>query len=210
MSFSKRIIIPVSFTILLLAMRIVLTGELIYIFLAWNLFLAWIPFAISQRLIITQNRWKIVLLIGCWLLFLPNAPYIITDFLHLKERAPIPYWYDILLLFSAALNGLLLGFASLLTIEKFLADRYGNRISGIIILLSFFLCAFGIYMGRYLRWNSWDIITNPDEIAIDILDRVLNPFAHFKTWSVTVLFGSFLYVMYYSVKNFISNKSNQL
>ena len=210
MSFNRRIIIPLAFTIFLLGIRIIITGEIIYIFLAWNLFLAWIPFAISQQLILTQHRWKILLLVGCWLLFLPNAPYIITDFLHLKERVPIPYWYDILLLFSAALNGLLLGFASLLTIEKFLADRYGNRISGIIILLSFFLCAFGIYMGRYLRWNSWDILINPDAIAMDVLDRVLNPFAHLKTWSVTLLFGSFLYVMYYSVKNFISTKSNQL
>ena len=210
MSFSKRIIIPLAFTILLLGMRIILTGELIYIFLAWNLFLAWIPFAISQSLIKVQNRWKILFLTGCWLLFLPNAPYIITDFLHLKHRPPIPYWYDILLLFSAALNGLLLGFASLLTIEKFLGGRYGNKISGIIVLCSFFLCAFGIYMGRYLRWNSWDILINPDEIAIDILNRVLNPFAHFKTWSVTVLFGTFFYIMYYSVKNFINTKSNQI
>ena len=210
MSFSKRIIIPLGFTLFLLATRIVITEQLYYIFLAWNLFLAWVPFAISQKLISIKSRWKILLLVGCWLLFLPNAPYIITDFLHLKQRPPIPYWYDILLLFSAALNGLLLGFASLLTIEKFLADRYGNRISGIVILVSFFLCAFGIYMGRYLRWNSWDIIINPDDIAIDVIDRVLNPFAHFKTWSVTLLFGSFLYVMYYSVKNFISVKSNQL
>jgi uncharacterized membrane protein len=76
-------------------------------------------------------------------LFLPNAPYIITDFLHLKQRTPIPYWYDILLLFSAALNGLLLGLSSLLTVEKFLLNRYGSKISGIIMLCSFFLCSFG-------------------------------------------------------------------
>jgi uncharacterized membrane protein len=186
-----------------------ITGELIYVFLAWNLFLAGIPFIISLKLVGKKNKWKILLLIGCWLLFLPNAPYIITDFLHLRHRPPIPYWYDILLLFSASLNGLLLGFASLLTVEKFLIDRYGNRISSIIILCSFFLCAFGIYMGRYLRWNSWDILINPLDIATDISDRIFNPFAHFGTWSVTILFGSFLYVMYYSVKNFITAKSNQ-
>jgi len=209
MSFSKRIIIPLGFTLFLLALRILLTGELIYIFLAWNLFLAWIPFAISQKLTNVTNRWKIFFLTGLWLLFLPNAPYIITDFLHLKQRPPIPYWFDILLLFSAALNGLLLGLLSLLTVEKFLAKRYGNRISGLIILCSFFLCAFGIYIGRFLRWNSWDIIMNPGEIAADILERVFNPFDHIGTWSVTVLFGSFFYVLYYSIKNFIKHKSNQ-
>ena len=124
MNFSKRIIIPVGFTICLLLVRLILSGELTYIFLAWNLFLAWIPLAVSQQLTGARNRWQILLLTGCWLLFLPNAPYIITDFLHLRQRPPIPYWYDILLLFSAALNGLLLGLVSLLTVEKFLVSRY--------------------------------------------------------------------------------------
>lgn len=209
MSFSKKIIIPLSFTLFLLIVRMVLSGQVTYVFLAWNLFLAWIPLVISQKIGGVQNRWKIFLLIGSWLLFLPNAPYIITDFLHLKQRPPIPYWYDILLLFSAALNGLLLGFASLLNVEKFLSVRYGNRISGFLILCSLFLCAFGIYIGRYLRWNSWDIITNPGAIASDVLARIVNPFDHFGTWSVTFLFGSFFYVIYSSIKNFINTKSNQ-
>ena len=209
MSFSKRIMIPLGFTLFLLAVRIIVTGELVYVFLAWNLFLAWIPFAVSQKLIGAGNRWKIFFLAATWLLFLPNAPYIITDFLHLKQRPPVPYWFDILLLFSAALNGLLLGLLSLLTVEKVLFDRYGNRISGLIILCSFFLCAFGIYIGRWLRWNSWDIIMNPGEIAGDILERVFNPFDHISTWSVTVLFGSFFYVLYYSIKNFIKHTPNQ-
>ena len=209
MSFSKRIMIPLAFTFFLLAASIIVTGELVYVFLAWNLFLAWIPFAISQELIGVNNRWKIFFLTATWLLFLPNAPYIITDLLHLKQRPPVPYWFDVLLLFSAALDGLLLGLLSLLMVEKFLADRYGKRISGLVILCSFFLCAFGIYIGRYLRWNSWDILTNPGEIAGDILERVFNPFEHISTWSVTFLFGSFFYVLYYSIKNFIKHKSNQ-
>lgn len=209
MSFSRKIIIPLSFTVFLLIVRIVVSGQLTFAFLAWNLFLAWIPFAISQRITGVQNRWQILLLFCAWLLFLPNAPYIITDFLHLKPRWPIPYWYDVLLLFSAALNGLLLGLVSLSTVEKFLVGRYGNRISALLILCSFFLCAFGIYMGRYLRWNSWDIITNPGAIAADVLERIFNPFDHFGTWAVTFLFGSFFYVIYYSIKNFINTKSNQ-
>ena len=210
MSCSKIVVFPLAFTFSLLVVRMILSGELTYIFLAWNLFLAWIPFAISQKLTGITNRWKVLLFIGCWLLFLPNAPYIITDFLHLRQRPPVPYWYDILILFSAALNGLLLGLASVLGVEKFLATRYGTRMSGIIVLCSFFLCAFGIYMGRYLRWNSWDILVNPGDIAADVLDRLLNPLAHFKTWSITLSFGSFLYVMYYSLKNLIGIKSNQL
>lgn len=209
MSFHKKIIIPLTFSIVLLLIRIILTGQLTYIFLAWNLFLAWIPFAISQKLKTANIWWKILLLFSIWLLFLPNAPYIITDFLHLKERLPIPYWYDILLLFSAALNGLLLGLGSLLIVEKFLIERYGNRISALLMFCSFFLCSFGVYIGRYLRWNSWDILIYPDNIAEDILTRVFNPFEHLGTWSVTFLFGSFFYIIYYAIKNLINTKSNQ-
>jgi len=209
MSSYKKIIIPLTFSLLLLIIRVILTGQLTYAFLAWNLFLAWIPFVISQKLSAANNWWKILLLFSAWLLFLPNAPYIITDFLHLRPRPPIPYWYDILLLFSAALNGLLLGLASLLVVERFLINRYGNRISALLMFCSFFLCSFGVYIGRYLRWNSWDILINPDDIAADILERVFNPFEHFGTWSVTFLFGSFFYIIFYSIKNFINTKSNQ-
>ena len=210
MSFRKRIIIPISFSILLLIVRIIVTGELTYFFLAWNLFLAWIPFIISQQLEEIKSKWKMFFVLAIWLLFLPNSPYIITDFLHLKQRPPVPYWYDILLLFSAALNGLLLGLASLISVEKFLINRYGKRRTAFMILCSFFLCAFGIYIGRYLRWNSWDILLNPDDIAFDLIVRITDPFAHVQTWSVTILFGCFLYICYYTVKNFLTHKSNQL
>src|SRR5689334_9256636 len=132
MSFHKKIIIPLTFSLVLLLVRIIITNELTYIFLAWNLFLAWIPFMISQKLKTANSWWKILFLFNAWLLFLPNAPYIITDFLHLRQRPPIPYWYDILLLFSTALNGLLLGLASLLVVEKFLIERYGHRISALL------------------------------------------------------------------------------
>jgi len=201
--------IPIGFTILLLFVRIILTGELTYIFLAWNLFLALIPFALSHRLHHIQGKWIPLYVIGLWLLFLPNAPYIITDFLHLKHRVPVPYWYDILLLFSAALNGLFLGIASLLKVEKFLSLRFGKKISGLFILCSLFLCALGIYIGRFLRWNSWDIFISPDNILFEILTFVKDPLGHFKTWGVTLLFGAFFCTIYYTVKSLSTNKSNQ-
>ena len=210
MNLQKRILLPTGFTLLLLAVRIIITGQLIYIFLAWNLFLAWVPFAISNKLENnnTASGWKTGGLFFLWLLFLPNAPYIITDFLHLKQRAPVPYWYDVLLLFSAAFNGLMLGLLSLQSVEIFLTSKFGSRKATLVILFSFFLCAFGIYIGRFLRWNSWDILTNPTDLAKDILDRLINPFDHFKTWSITILFGTFLSLIYFSVKSNISIKNN--
>jgi len=209
MSLQKRILLPILFTLLLLTVRIMITGQLVYIFLAWNLFLAWVPFAISNKLEKnkTASGWETFLLLFLWLLFLPNAPYIITDFFHLKQRNPVPYWYDVLLLFSAAFNGLILGLLSLQKVEIFLISKFGSRKGTLVILVSFFLCAFGIYIGRFLRWNSWDIITNPGDIAEDIFDRLINPFDHFKTWSVTILFGTFLSLVYFSVKNLYTLKN---
>jgi len=210
MNSDKKILLPAVFTLCLLSARIIITGELVYIFLAWNLFLAWIPFALSLQLDKNYNTsgWKKAAIFFLWLLFLPNAPYIITDFLHLKQRAPVPYWFDVLLLFSAAFNGLLFGFLSLQKVEIFLSSKFGIRKATIIILFSFFLSAFGIYIGRFLRWNSWDILTNPGELADDILNIVTNPFGHFKTWAVTLLFGSFLSLIYYSVKKTGTKKIN--
>jgi uncharacterized membrane protein len=156
MSFSKKIIIPLAFTLSLLIIRIILSNELTYIFLAWNLFLAWIPFALSQRLHGVKNRWKLFFLVGGWLLFLPNAPYIITDFLHLKQRFPIPYWYDILLLFSAALNGLLLGLLSLFTVEKFLDSPLWKQISGYHHTMLFF---------SLLIWNLYGSVPALEQLG---------------------------------------------
>jgi uncharacterized membrane protein len=107
----------------------------------------------------------------------------------------------VILLFSAALNGLLLGLISLQKAEQFFAKRIGNRKAAVIIFFAFFLCAFGVYVGRFLRWNSWDVFTKPLLVANDIADRILNPLDHIKTWTLTTLFGSFLFVFYYSLNN---------
>jgi uncharacterized membrane protein len=209
MSLNKRILLPAGFSFLLLTARIIITGELTYIFLAWNLFLAWIPFAISNMLYTNKEikRLKRFFLLAAWLLFLPNAPYIITDFLHLKERQPIPYWYDVLLLFSASFNGLMLGLLSVQRVDNFLSGRLNKRKTTLFITTSFFLCAFGIYIGRYLRWNSWDIFLNTGELTNEIADRFLNPFDHLRTWGVTIFFGTFLSLVYYSVRNMITIKN---
>jgi len=201
MSVDRKILLPVVFTLALLAIRIIITGRLDYIFLAWNLFLAWIPFAVSQKLTENKNAsmGKMFFLFFLWLLFLPNAPYIITDFLHLGQRAGVPYWYDILLLFSAAFNGLIFGLLSLQKVESLLIYKLNRRKTTFIIFISLFLCAFGIYIGRFLRWNSWEIFTNPGDIANDILQMIFNPFDHFKTWAITLLFGTFLSLVYFSI-----------
>ncbi len=95
--------------------RIKITGSYFFLFLVWNLFLALIPFAISTYLVSKPEISKVRLFLWAtvWLLFLPNAPYIVTDLVHLKLHNPFWGWFDVLLLVSFAINGLLLYFLSL-------------------------------------------------------------------------------------------------
>ena len=175
-----------------------------FLFLNWNLFLAIIPYLLTTWLIIQPKiqQYKIVvgLIICLWLLFFPNAPYILTDLFHLRLKSSMPIWFDLILILSFAWTGILFGFLSLWDIEhvfsKFMKQKYIFAIS--IILL--FLSSFGVYLGRYLRWNSWDIVQNPFQLVYDIGDRFINPFIHTRTWGMTILMGVFLSILYFSFK----------
>jgi uncharacterized membrane protein len=199
---NRMIALSVSFTLVLLAARIIRTGELYYIFFAWNLFLAIIPFVVSNQLL-KQRRMNFmsIVMLSCWLLFFPNAPYIITDIFHFKERPPIPFWYDLLLVTSAAWNGLILGIISLLQVEKFLHRYIRQRWVHLVVGCCLMLCSFGIYLGRFLRFNSWDIITDPLDLFHSITYRVFNPFSNLRTWGFTFLFGGLLWLVYFTIKH---------
>lgn len=192
--------LSVLLTVLLIAFRIHYTGKVTYAFLVWNLFLALIPFGISSLTLIYHERVRSKLIlftvIFSWLLFFPNAPYIVTDFFHLKDRGNIPYWYDLGLLVSAAWNGLMLGFISLYDMQQVINKLLGKAYGWFFAMSSIVLGSFGIYLGRYQRFNSWEVLTNPLELFADIAGRFLNPFAHPRTMFVTLLFSAFLSVGY--------------
>lgn len=189
-------------TVVLITIRIIFTENWLFISLIWNLFLAFIPFAVSSILLKSANNywWIQYALLIIWLIFFPNAPYIITDFVHLDYRAPVPFWYDLVIIFWAAWNGLILGFVSLLNIEKFLLTKFNKRITDICVYIFLVLCAFGVYAGRYLRWNSWDVVANPRNIAKDVKYIALNPEDNLNTWGITVLFSALLIVCYFTIK----------
>ena len=151
-----------------------------FLFLAWNLFLAWIPYllALSLKTIQDRPRALIGLTLLLWLLFLPNAPYIITDLLHLRQRPLIPLWFDTLLLFSFAWTGLLLGLLSMLEVQNFLEQKIGKIKALMIPAIILPLSGLGIYIGRVNRWNSWDILFHPIEIFQDIFTILIHPFSH--------------------------------
>lgn len=170
-----------------------ISGEITFIFLIWNLFLAFIPYAASFALLEMHQRksstWLMVPVAAGWLLFFPNAPYILTDLFHLRPRTGVPYWFDLLMLLSFALSGLWFGLVSLNKVHKVAFDRIGKVFAGIVALTSLILGAFGVYLGRFLRWNSWDIIQRPGQLLNDILSRFTHPFEHPRTLGMTIGFG---------------------
>lgn len=191
------------FTGALLIMRIMYANNLRYIFLMWNLFLAWIPFQLGVT--ITSNphyhKWIKYGLAAGWLLFFPNALYIITDLIHLEHSgSDAPVWFDALLLFTSSITGLMMAFISLYQVETFIRKAVTSKHADKIIVSSLFLGSFGVYLGRFLRWNSWDILANPVSLLIEVLARFVNPVAHYRTWMVTVLLTCLFSLLYYAAK----------
>ena len=181
--------------------RVAYTGHWTFFFLNWNLFLAWIPLFSALALWHVDQRnarlkgLRTVLFI-CWLLFLPNSPYLMTDFVHLVHRQKVPLWYDMMLIFSFAWNGLILGFLSLWIVQEFVQARFGQRISQLVVGFSLLASGFGVYLGRFLHWNSWDFFLDPHNLLIDILHGFSDPLSYPRILGVTLLFSSFLTVAY--------------
>jgi uncharacterized membrane protein len=183
----------------------------VFLFLNWNLFLAFIPWAlsgiISSNKNYQENKFALFLLLAGWLLFFPNAPYILTDLFHLHSRGHIPIWFDLVVILSFAWTGLAYGFISLLEIESLLSKYLRSKTVAITSIIFLFIGSFGIYIGRYLRWNSWDILTNPFPLIAEVSDRFINPTSHPRTWAMTILMGFLLNMMFWTFKFISSNKA---
>lgn len=177
------------------------------IFLIWNLILAWIPYIASLALqpIYKKSKSKIMIffILMIWLFFFPNAPYIITDFVHLKKRIGLPFWYDITLLFSLAGIGLMLGLLSLLKVEKFLMGHLATWKAKLISLSTIPLCGLGIWIGRYQRWNTWDIITRPEMLLMDIYLQMKDPITNIDTLGLSIVITIMLLFSYLFLQSFI-------
>jgi uncharacterized membrane protein len=149
---------------------------------------------------IQKSKIILPLLMGFWLLFFPNAPYVLTDLFHLRSGAAMPVWFDLLLILSFAWTSLLFGFLSLWDIEFILLQKITKKLVPLISALFLFIGSFGVYIGRYLRWNSWDLITKPFHLFSDIGERVMNPLEHQTTWGMTLFMGLFLNMLYWSFR----------
>jgi uncharacterized membrane protein len=184
-----------------LAARVYLSQTHAYMFLVWNLFLAWIPFACAIWVVVMDRvwpggRWMLVAPAGMWLLFFPNAPYIVTDFIHLQRIEPLALWFDIGLLMLFAWTGCFLGVTSLQMMQSVVRRRIGRIWSWVFVLTTLGLSGVGIYLGRFLRFNSWDILLRPGHLLGNVFDALANPMAHQRAIGVSLMFSLFMLVCY--------------
>lgn len=195
------ILLSTLFALALFSLRVFQSYAIAYGNLIWNLFLAWLPlifsiWAAALYMKRPERRWVIIFPGFLWLIFFPNAPYIITDFLHLKDRPGIPIWYDILMLAAFAWTGFFLAIASLRTMQQLVRDRFGWLVSWIFAGGVLTLAGVGIYLGRFSRWNSWDIFFSPKEIFYDVAVRVTNPSGNLNFFGFTAITTAFLIICY--------------
>ncbi len=180
------------------------SGSSRYVFMLWNLTLGVVPLflavwlrSLSKAKYFITPKWLVIF--GLWLIFLPNSFYMLTDMLHLRKTTEISLIYDVILLQSFIISGLIIGLGSVFMVHKILQKRLGNSRSNIVIMVIFALASFAIYLGRYSRWNSWDLLLSPMGLIFDVSDQIVNPFANKSTYVVTVLLFLLLSAIYWVV-----------
>lgn len=208
---ARDLVLPVSTLALasmlscaLLAMRILLAGQFRQLYLVWNLFLAWMPLLFALAAVFLaharpQRRWWFLSATIAWLLFFPNAPYILTDLVHLGPKAHGRYWPDLVLILIFAWTGLLVGFVSLFLMHRLWARRHGWILGWCFAGAAALLGGFGIYVGRFLRWNSWDVVFAPHILLAEGWQWLALVPSDPKGVLLPLLFGTMLLVGYVSL-----------
>lgn len=200
-SFNRALLISFLFISLLIISRVLYSGTWRYTSIAWNLFLAWLPYLLSTYFkdIQTSALWKQTSLFFCWMLFLPNALYIVTDLIHLRAFTNVPLWFDASLLFAAAFTGIMMAFISIRKVESFLIEKFNHKIIKFFVPLMLFMSSFGVYLGRFERWNSWDIFVNPIGLGTNILSCIISPVSNYKVWATTIIFTGVFSMLYFFI-----------
>ncbi|MEX0314248.1 MAG: DUF1361 domain-containing protein [Allomuricauda sp.] len=190
------LILSLTFLAFLLGLRIIVTGTLFYSFLAWNLFLATVPYVMTQIALFsgTARTGKLLkfTVFVLWLAFLPNAPYIITDLIHLHNPHSDWAWFDLFMVFAYACIGLFLFVLSLADMVEILSSVLSKRWVQFLVFTICMLSGYGIYLGRFLRFNSWDILFKSKHLFLEIFGSLTYPYAYLMTFS----FGLFLWIVF--------------
>jgi uncharacterized membrane protein len=203
LSFKQLVYLFVAFCLTLLGYRLVKSDGLSYVFLAWNLFLALIPWWISSYLKKKETLgFKYIPLLVLWILFLPNSPYILTDLFHLKLREPFPLWFDLVLILSFALTGMVVFMKSLKDMFSVLQKYVSPLQMTVITPFVFWLISFGLYLGRYLRFNSWNVVNHPFQVVRQSFGVLLEK----DTIGFTCIFSAFMWFLYYTIMRLNQNE----
>jgi uncharacterized membrane protein len=175
-------------------------------FLVWNVILAWVPMLLALVVYDGYRRrgtlLRLVPALAIWLLFLPNAPYIVTDFVHLSATTNASLWLDGIELSAFAWTGMLLGFVSLYLVHAVLRHRFGAGMGWAAVLGVLALSSAGVYLGRVKRWNSWDLLTQPGAKLAELETHLADPAALAKPLSITVAVTVLLaaaYLVFYAL-----------
>lgn len=202
-----------AFAIALVALRFALSGSGHYANLVWNLVLAWVPLALA---LLVYDRYRrgvrgsaVAIPLALWLAFLPNAPYLVTDFMLLRLVHDMPVWFDVMLLTSFAWTGLLLGFVSVYLVQEVARRAAGARAGWLCALAALAAASVGVYLGRYLRWNSWDLLVRPADVLGDVVTRLGSP----QLVGMSLLTMAFLtvaYTMLYTVLHAVLDERDEV
>ena len=202
--------------IMLVAARVAYSDNTRHVGLIWNLFLAWIPFILAYFLHMVS--WKRVLLYisipivaFLWLIFFPNAPYMLTDLQDLaRTNVGAPLWYDVLIVVWCSWTGTLLGVISLYLMQDIVIRTFGRVTGWVFVLVISSLSSFGIYIGRFVRLNSWDILQDPAETAMNILGLVIDPSMRLAAFTfLYTFFFLFIFLLLYSFSHMLQEQTTR-
>ncbi len=185
--------------------------------LIWNLFLAWIPFILSYiaHAISWRRIWLylvIPLIAFMWLIFFPNAPYMLTDLQDLaRVSASAPLWYDVIIVVWCSWTAMLLGIVSLYLMQNIVVRTFNRFIGWLFVFVISAMSSFGIYIGRFVRLNSWDILQNPTETAQEILGLVVDPSRRLAAFTLGYSsFFIFVFLLLYSFSHMLQEQSSHV
>jgi uncharacterized membrane protein len=202
--------------ILLVGARVFYTDSTRHAGLLWNLFLAWIPFIMSYfaHIISWRRIWLYIVIPVItipWLLFFPNAPYMLTDLQDLVRSGGIgaPLWYDVIILVWCSWAGMLLGVISLYLMHDIITRAFGRLSGWLFVFIISGLSSFGIYIGRFVRLNSWDILQRPTETAMEILGLAIDPSMRLAAFTALyTFFFLFVYLLLYSFSHMLDENTS--